>query len=79
MFFNQYLQVFQIGNPVLLAVTTGAATGSNTVGSSLGDCVDDTFSVSSSGRASPVICGLNTGQHSKLFFAISVPLLQYVH
>ena len=36
------------------------------IGSALGDCVDDTFSVTSSaGRGSPVICGYNTDQHSK--------------
>ena len=36
-------------------------------GSSIGDCVTDTFTLSApSNRGSPVICGLNTGQHSKL-------------
>merc|ERR1712223_2227252 len=59
---------FVIGDPVMLEQTptnrgTGAATGTNTLGSSLGDCVDDTFSVSSSARGSPVICGVNSGHH----------------
>ena len=37
-------------------------------GGSVGDCSRDSFSVSSGGasfRGSPVICGTNTGQHSK--------------
>ncbi len=39
----------------------------NLKGGSIGDCASDTFAVSSSGnKASPVICGVNTGQHSKL-------------
>ena len=49
------------------------AAGTGTVGSSVGDCVDDTFSVSSSGKGSPVICGTNSGQHSNhLTFLIIV-------
>ena len=43
----------------------GDAAGTTTLGSSLGDCVDDTFSVSGTGKGSPVICGVNTGHHSK--------------
>merc|ERR1712223_1577785 len=55
---------FIIGDPVLLPDVTGAAAGTATVGSSVGDCVDDTFSVSSGdGIGSPVICGVNSGQH----------------
>ena len=67
---NYQFQRFVIGDPVMLAQTpvdqgTGLATGTTTLGSSLGDCVDDTFSVSSSTRGSPVICGVNSGHHSK--------------
>jgi hypothetical protein len=36
-------------------------------GGSIGDCVTDTFSFSSPGsNGSPIICGYNTGQHSKI-------------
>ena len=36
------------------------------VGNGIGDCIEDTFSVSTpGGPGSPVICGTNTGYHSK--------------
>jgi hypothetical protein len=36
------------------------------IGSQIGDCLTDTFTLTSPGnRGSPVICGFNTGQHSK--------------
>ena len=36
-------------------------------GSQIGDCLTDTFTLTSPGnRGSPVICGFNSGQHSKL-------------
>ena len=56
-----------IGDPVMLpfAQGLGDADDTTTLGSSLGDCVDDTFSVSGTGKGSPVICGVNTGHHSK--------------
>ncbi len=35
-------------------------------GSGLGDCTTDSFSITAPGNAgTPVICGFNTGQHSK--------------
>ena len=35
-------------------------------GSSLGDCVTDSFSITSPGsEGTPIICGFNSGQHSK--------------
>ena len=35
-------------------------------GAAIGDCLTDTFSYTSPGNAgSPIICGVNTGQHSK--------------
>ena len=35
-------------------------------GNAIGDCIEDTFSVSTAGGSgSPVICGTNTGYHSK--------------
>ena len=36
-------------------------------GGAIGDCVTDSFVFSSPGnKGSPTICGINTGQHSKL-------------
>ena len=38
------------------------------IGSSIGDCTSDTFVLATAGGiGSPVICGFNTGQHSKQF------------
>merc|ERR1712156_336242 len=63
---------FVIGGPFTLANTAaftavnainGGAIGSQTRGNAVGDCVDDTFVVASTGKASPVICGTNTDQH----------------
>jgi len=37
------------------------------LGASLGDCVTDSFSITTPGsEGTPVICGFNSGQHSKL-------------
>ena len=39
------------------------------LGGGIGDCVTDSFVFSAPGnRGSPVICGINTGQHSKINF-----------
>ena len=39
----------------------------NQIAGAVGDCTGDTFSASSpSLGGSPVICGYNTGQHSKI-------------
>jgi hypothetical protein len=36
-------------------------------GDGIGDCMTDQFSISSPGNVgTPVICGTNTGQHSKI-------------
>ena len=36
------------------------------VGGGIGDCISDTFTLSSaSNKGSPLICGSNSGQHSK--------------
>jgi len=38
----------------------------NNTGGAVGDCVTDEFSISAPGsNGTPVICGFNTGQHSK--------------
>ncbi len=59
-----FWQTFNIGGPVAGTVVTAAANVLN--GGAIGDCTTDTFSVTSPGnRGSPIICGFNTGQHSK--------------
>ena len=35
----------------------------------MGDCVTDTFTVTGSTKGSPVICGSNSGQHSKFLYS----------
>ena len=68
-----YFQNFVIAPPVSLLDQSGNAANTVTgnaanligTGSSMGDCLIDTFSVSGSGTSSPVICGTNSGQHSK--------------
>ena len=42
-----------------------AASASPAVGGSIGDCATDQFSITGPKQSSPVICGTNTGQHSK--------------
>lgn len=55
-------QTFIIAGPS--AGTTGTAASTN--GNAVGDCLTDSFvALSPGGTASPVICGTNTGQHSK--------------
>jgi len=61
---------FTLAGPV---TNPGAGTGANNLGGtvangfsfgdSIGDCLTDTFSISSSQGGTPVICGVNTGQH----------------
>jgi len=52
---------FTLAPPVVEAVETAFAAGVN--GASIGDCTVDQFSISSPNGGSPVICGVNTGQH----------------
>ena len=56
----------QTGQAATVDAVNGFAVGSNTRQGSVGDCIDDTFVVTSTKKGSPVICGTNTGQHSKL-------------
>ena len=64
-------QMFDIAAPVEgTAVTTadgnGAFIADQTNGDAIGDCVTDSFSITSPGNVgTPVICGFNSGQHSK--------------
>ena len=57
-----YFQVFNIAGPQLGTTDTAATTS----GGAIGQCYKDTFTVASGGNfGSPIICGYNTGQHSK--------------
>ena len=47
------------------ALGIGAAA---TLNNAVGHCVRDTFVVTSTGKATPVICGVNSGQHGKYAF-----------
>ena len=48
------------------------ANGGVVVGSSAGDCVTDSFSVTAGGggKSSPIICGTNTGQHGEYLLVL---------
>ena len=63
-----WFQTFQIAGPAV-GTTTAVATGATRrIGGRIGDCLSDTFSITSPGNSgSPVICGFNTGQHSVLY------------
>jgi hypothetical protein len=63
-----YFQNFVIAPPVSLADQSGNAANTLNTGTGMGDCLIDTFVVSGSGGSSPVICGTNSGQHSKTQF-----------
>ena len=54
--------MFTIAAP-FTGLLTGAATDSFTQGGAIGQCTMDTFQVTGTGGASPVICGSNEGQH----------------
>ena len=65
--FLHLIQALIIAGPEAGTTLDAAATETaSTNGGSIGDCITDTFSVSvPGGVSSPVICGVNTGQHSK--------------
>ena len=55
--FNPF-KVFDIVGPQ-------AQSSGNLYGGAIGDCTTDSFSISTKGyTGTPVICGINTGQHS---------------
>lgn len=55
---------FTLAPPNIPAGGTIAAAANGFIGAAIGDCLQDTFVMTSSGgAASPVICGANTGQH----------------
>lgn len=50
------------------------------LGTSLGDCIEESFTVSSPGVAAPpVICGFNTGQHSNATYFYTSKILRLFH
>lgn len=54
-----------IADPFLGTTSDAAAPQNN--GGAVGDCLTDTFSITSPGNiGSPLICGFNTGQHSNV-------------
>jgi len=53
---------FTIAGPHTVALPS-AGTATNFQGDAVGDCLIDTFSISSSQGGTPTICGVNTGQH----------------
>lgn len=56
--------LFNIAGPVPGTVVAADGDPATTTGGAIGTCNRDTFSVSSPGNlATPIICGLNTGQH----------------
>ena len=61
-----FVQTLTLAGPQTGEVTeTGSTTPANT-GGSIGDCVNDALTISSPGfKSPPVICGENSGQHSK--------------
>ena len=72
-----FLQTFNIADPFGPGTgtdRTGAAALSNLAGGATGQCTTDTFQVTGSEGASPVICGFNDGQHSEFTEYIYVQL-----
>ena len=66
MLVNGPLQTFNIAAPVTGTTTPTADTTVSTNGDALGDCLTDAFSITAPGNVgTPIICGFNTGQHSK--------------
>ena len=63
-FLHIFLQMFNIAAPFTPDLT-GNAANSLLTGGAIGQCIMDTFQVTGSGGASPVICGANDGQHSE--------------
>ena len=61
--FRLDFNVFDISGPVSGMAARNGIVPNPQIGDVLGDCITDTFSVSNSNA--PVICGFNTGQHSK--------------
>ena len=62
------LDTFVIAGPAVGTTTDWLSTMDNEVyAGAIGDCVTDTFTVTSPGSvAPPLICGFNSGQHCKL-------------
>ena len=64
-----HFQTFEIAGPATCTTTDVATGATRRIGGRIGDCLTDTFSITSPGNpGTPVICGFNTGQHSKMPF-----------
>jgi len=62
-----FLQTFDIASPETGTASAGTVATGN--GQALGDCLTDQFSITAPGNlGSPVICGFNSGQHSKTLY-----------
>ncbi len=51
----------------VVKTTKGEVDAAGVAQSLASQCLTDTFSVTSGGTTPPVICGTNTGEHSKIF------------
>ena len=61
-----YTQTFTLMGPAVGTTVSGTVDGSRTQGGAIGDCLTDSFSVTNpGGSGSPIICGENSGKHSK--------------
>ena len=67
--------VFNIAGPEEGTVLAALTAANNANGGFIGDCNTDRFTVSSLGNAgAPIICGYNTGQHSRLIYGLDKSL-----
>ena len=63
--YYQFSQTFTIAGPELGTTTATGTAAMTTQGPGIGDCLTDTFTIASPGNVgSPVICGVNSMQHS---------------
>lgn len=61
--FTQFTLNGPVQGPTGGLANAGVANADITFGSAIGDCITDTFSITSSSGGTPVICGTNGGQH----------------
>ena len=64
-FLHHFHQMFNIAGPFEPLALDGTAGAVALAEGAIGQCTMDTFQVTGSGGASPVICGANNGQHSE--------------
>ena len=77
--------MFTIASPFEAAFDGTATPSVELAEGAIGQCTQDTFQVTGSGGASPVICGSNDGQHSEfvlfllLFVCLFVLLVYFLN